>query len=683
MRHVPQWVHFAAAAALGIAATACLSGGNESISPLTQEALTQYEEAIALLETAEYERAKLELEELIDDRSDLSLALDSEPDIKAQARWAFVLANSLYQVNRWVETLERILAIAGPLLTDTTGKRGGLEGLHQGLTAAHLRAGLTPTQSDIVQGLLDGFLTDFVSFFNSNLRQIEALRENENAQSFSLVFRALPVRIGGFDIMDLAGEHDMGEVFFLESLYRLINGVLTTIIAIDLAVGFPPSDLVNHTLDVIAELSSGVDPVGAAINLAAAYIFYNDRLLGLESAEEMKTAGDFYEDGFLNILQAVEFMQSELATDPDQDDDLIGLIPGNEEEPLVLELHIDFQPVPVPGVDTNGLENLQVEFEEDILTSIDNISKSFAGEPGARISWARDIVPLLSLAVVTLLRSGVFDGLIDAALDSAELDPELVSSINSILDSDLLQTNVVEGLILGLIPDVFEFDVGAYFERNPQAPRNFLPFWTSPTTQAVTDPTTGEVEVLTDWSSPTLLVSWECNDALDATPFNAPLNAEAVGSGAQTFLFCNADLGHEVLDCDLFAPEGFCVTSSGAEVSQPADAALLGMLDDTRSPNFVSMHANFLDNLREMGINSPDQPSQDFGLRRDGINSTLPYMAFRDPSFGEMLWIKLEERNNEELDEYITPTNNGFRTATNRSLNALVHSLLDEILSLL
>ncbi len=622
-------------------------------------AFVALEESVKLLEQGKYLAAKLEAEPLLDPNDPLGNEITCDQVSLDQARYTWLMANSLSQINEWVENLATILGVAESLDL-LAPDASGLQALGG---------------SGLLAGTIDGFLSEFIKFFETN---VEVLKEIKSNEAFNIRYRNLPIKFGPLPtLMNLKGEHDLGEVYFVDMVHLFIASLLNIAIAIDYTINldFP----INHIIEVVENDLADPDTTSftsGVLNLLGVVLYTQPKLLGLADAQKMQRAGNQLGDAFASFVNAFNFMKGEVDSsnqtapyfDQDQSDDVVGFDERSNGD-QILTLHIEFSPQPIPGIDATELTDLEIRIDEEILNSLANIRDAFGGKPGVRISWARDLVPIISVIAATLLQSGAFDGLIDAVLESSEVDAATREGLDGFLGSSLLDANLIEGVILGIIPDVFEFDVGAYFKQPQASIRDFLPYWTYP--EEVTDleidsssPTGFTVVTVTDWYAITMLVDYECDDGSNDHP-EVPDDNEIPNdpsSGAQA-LICDGD-GLTAVDADHF------------------------YYGQVTTETFANLHGDLVKNLKEMHdyVEEPNHPftvpnSDEIGIRQDDVTSKLPYFALRDPTLGNILYIKLDSASIDFSNEQMAPYDNGqFNLATNRTFNTLIHGLFAGLL---
>ena len=402
----------------------CIFGGGENVPKLFPDALEVLQQGKEQLEAGEYLKARNTLEPLLDETKDIGVALNHNLVAKDQARYSYVMANSLNQINEWINTTSLILGIA------VDAGLFGAPGVDDGFNPAALS---TLGGSGLVAGALDSMLDSFSDFFSKNSKILQEIKKNPD---FSINYLHLPLKFDavGITVMDLLGEHDLGEVYFLDAVYLLADAVMKTILAVDFTISFKATDLpLGYIGDRVQAEFDSENPAYMDLlsNLTALILHKQRKLLGLASGPVMTEAGTLYAASFASLGSAIDTI---LAETDDQSDDLVARLEKDDE--IYLKLNIDFGNIVV--IDLETLENLEFLVTDELQAALDNIQAAFAGEAGKRVSWARDIVPVLSVIAAALVRSGFVEVLLDAALDLSGSDPAAVGDISGLLNSDLI-----------------------------------------------------------------------------------------------------------------------------------------------------------------------------------------------------------------------------------------------------
>jgi hypothetical protein len=610
--------------------------------------------AVRMLDAGDYNSALLDLEKLVSpqsgDAASVKLAEALKKDVQSldQARFAFVLAKTLNQIDEWIKLISQVVGLVSGL--DLSPEAA----LAVALDPAAGTGIVAPTIGNILSALLD--------FFEEMHTALEPVKRNPK---FQLRMQNFPVRFGDFTILKAPGEYDLGEVYLLDSMFQLAIGAMRGLNSIDYTISLD-KQAIGYLFEKIGELQT--DDISLLIedilNLLGVVLYSQPRLLGVGDATELKESGNALRDSMDSFIKSLEFMRAE--TD-EQSDDIIGYIrsAGNEQ----LEIHLQPQPIPGLPVDNEKLKNVRVDLSEDVFESLGRIRSSLNRE-AVRVSWAKDIVPLASLAVVTLLRTGAFNGLIFSALDLANLDEATMATVEQVLSGDILTTDFVTNIVLGFLPDVFEFDLGTYFNAEvPSGIRDVLPFFTLPVSEpaeygeSTTRPVYAEDgTTITGWEpylpvtkwqddlgSITLLLEYECKVGT--------VESRAVPEG----FLCDDTVG-EPIDLSHFIPE------AGSPIS--AEAFI----------NWWSAKGR-LQNLQLL-------PGGELGMPNDGLANPIPYLALQDPAVGGLLYINLGNVPGNLIAEETVQTHyigrglgdvSGWVPADNFTLNALLAGVIGAI----
>jgi hypothetical protein len=630
----------AIALAFSMALTSC-TGGEEVDADLVK-ARKVVAAAIQTLDTGDYRLAKLDLEPIVSptigdpEGQRMATALKQDVQTLDKARFAYVLAATLTEVDDWIKLIGQVSS----LLTGA-----GI------LAPADLAAmALDPQAGTGAIAPIVGNLFDSLQGFSERMHNVlELIKSNA---SFELRLRDFPVTLGDYTIFRAPGQYDLGEVYLIDSMFLLLLGAVQGLNAIDYTVSLTGKGGtgLSHIFALVGELQTSDIPqlVDDILNLIGVVLYTQPKLLAIGDATALRASGDNLRDALDSHIRSLEFMRAERDT---QDDDVIGYVyEGNKE---FVEIHLVPQPIPGLPVDNDKLVDLRLPVTEDLLTSLDRFRSSLAGEP-VRVSWAKDIVPLASLGTVTLLQTGAFHGLIYSALDLASLDQATLDAIYNVLDGDLLSADLVTSLIVGFIPDVFEFDLGAFFRAAvPAGPRDILPFFTMPTTSPIYE---DGATVPSSWEenldSITLLLEYECK-------------VGAVESRAVPGNFLCDDTAGTPTDLSHFIPE------VGSPISDPTFVEYWGS-------------SGRLANLQLL----PEGGDFGLGMPADGIASPIFYTALQDPTVGGLLYINLTNVPGNLLYEPTVQTHYSSRglgdvsawvPADNFTLNALIAGVIGAI----
>lgn len=308
--------------------------------------------------------------------------------------------------------------------------------------------------------------TNILMFLEDMSERLEKIKNYENF-SFTINNFIYSLNAGGlfsFSI-DLSGEYDLGEVFFIESVMKILDGVIKMFLSIDLDIKLATITKISKYItnsNWNQRLSQNFSE--AVFNIISVILNEQLNLLGLEPSEGREILLDGalnLASGFENMARGLDFIFKE--KDP-QENDILG---ASEDKPNTLIL---------PGTSGGQFIKYELQLPSNITSSIENIQKNLSGDSSVRINWARDIAPLLAVGVYMIINSGLLESVIDLLLSQIE-DPEIVNLIKGFLSPGVLTVDLLQGFITVIIGNVLEFDLG-YFVRNPSSLRELLPAWT-------------------------------------------------------------------------------------------------------------------------------------------------------------------------------------------------------------
>lgn len=570
------------------------------------------------LSAAEYNLARGAAQRVVDD-PDLDRVDHLVVD---QARFCYTTARTLANVDELAERMEDLL---GFILDLVAGEDGGFLSPHD--IAYELHAQYEP---QLIESFLFSFLSRLETSFEVNAAQLEQIIAKDR---FEWSLGRLPVTLAGQELLDAGGHYDMAEVHILYGLTRTISATFSVLRAINFS--FQLSSVTQYVLgDYETPLDDFADfPVTAIMNVASVFLAGNPSFLTLkgDGASQMESAGHGYAAGWDGILKAVRHMRH--VRTGDQSKYLIEYM-RNDDDQDVFILHLSFEASPIPFVDLQRLDDLEIPLSENIMESMEIMRDNFAGVSGAHmVSLQEDVFPMIALMTTVLLQTGMFDALINTAL--AEFDESSGDQIKSVIDMFGGNPAIVRGILDTFMPVGMEFDFGNMFHA-AMGPRHILPAWF--------EPTQAEKDAWTDAGQPmaraftvaTFVLSYECS--------NGERPIDGVGDGddkVEGYLCESATDGTHFQDLD---PEG-------------SDR----WRNNTTTANFE----------RSAGGWEGEIP-------QDGINSVLPYIGFKDASFGGVLY--LDWTNIANADHMpAPPENERFQPATQQTLNATIAAIFDAV----
>jgi hypothetical protein len=389
------------------------------------------------------------------------------------------------------------------------------------------------------------------------------------------------------------------------------------------------------------------------MNVLGVFLDSQKKFLDVGNANSIKAGGTDLGNAFQDFLLGIQSMEKEK---DNQEDDLFGFYGrglykkdprfekqcGEVDVIGCLEFHAKlgnlFQLLNIGF----NLKLVPVPISDRLLTGVENIRDNFSGVQGVRISWKRDIATIVAVIANTLIHSGIVQGIfiLSAALGGS--DPSQYQGILDLLNSDLINPDFLESFLVGLIPDVFEFDMYKYFS-NPKSVRSFLPFWT-PTTYRTLDANKREYF----WVSTTVLYEYECPD--NENPLDPPVDPK--------------DATKRTIVCP--------VSPKDTDHFLPSNTSMVAVT----TPEFEFLHREYLASLKLL--------NSQYGIPKDCVNNSLFYMPIRDPTLGGILYLNLGplvKSDNVCLQNWFGSTT--FKPADNFLLGALVPLLIEQVTGIL
>ena len=601
------------------------SKSNNDDSKERQEILHQIDVGKQYLSTADYENADKAFSSLI--------AGDGPKYYKSEAYYGYVLSNMLYQINNAVNDISALLGSLGTMLNQ--GATQSSPELEKKIFIQDFRemAGGTDT---IIKSFMRN-LIDPIENWSSKLAKIEDIGHLE------FTISPFPVKIGQFKIMDISGEHDMGEVHFLEASLNILLGWLHFFMSASYDI-----NILDTTTDyfILYYLLPGIQDDDVAkvpliINTLTLLLNRNDTFLALAKpggVQQSRTARADFQLAWKEFADTIAEIENEK---DDQSDDLIAYEKdqdGNEYAVFNIK-DIDLSTSVIgAGGSEGGVPRVTISSQGKLRLNIGNgmedrlrkISANFEAGPGAPlVTWANDVAPVISALVVMILKSGMLNSVIESALGSmGSSNQQIKDLINTLMNSNLINEDTVTGLLTGLIPDFVAFKFGDFY-NNPIDYRDLLPAWTEGIAQPV-QPIEIDSTVITKFPTDYFLFEYECGDPAkpitDVTGQLGPLMVDSFVCNDQYYSAVTPQTGGEVKLTDMghFGKNGwvYCQHITSDVV------------------NKIEIHP--LD---------PDAPYQ--GFSADGFTGILPYIYFPDPSFDHLIELKLQylDYNNYNVDE--------------------------------
>lgn len=569
------------------------------------------------LAAGDYEMAKLAAYNVVKG----NLMADDHASVD-QAVFCYTTANTLYRINEVTKNIESQLTMVAGLLNGTGGFAPSItpQGI-QKLASDYVNGRLDPQAAGAIGVFLDSYLAPVQSLLEENAKLLEFIIQRNK---FQWQIDALPLKIADKQLINAGGRYDLGEVQLLYGLTRGLLGVIYLVQSQDYTVSL---EIVQYAMQAQTDnplLNLSENPVRALSNAFAVLMTTSPKFLLLDSSvgkEKMKNAGDGFAHTFDAILKAINVMQKRPAAL--QAEHVVEFKTENDQNYFVL--HMQFENL-VPLVDLRKFDGTAIPLRDDVVAALENIAKDFNGDSGVNTNLQRDIFPIVAIGVVVLINSGAFQALIDLALGSA--DQATQDTINRALGLVAENADLLLAALVGAVPVEIELDFG-YIFKNPVGLRDVFPAWVHPDIAATKDE--AYYQALT---RSTVVYSYECLDDTDP----------------------------------LVTGELLCANPTDKDHFRPLDSTAYVFWDGpgvTWSDPSIRWE-NLLTN--NFGTLWPgDAPSP-----KDGIQTGIPYIGWKDASFGGLLYLDVTTINQSGL---IT-AGNGIKKANLQSLNATIASIV-------
>lgn len=288
---------------------------------------------------------------------------------------------------------------------------------------------------------------------------------------------AFTIRVGG--------EFDLGEVYFLSGVLRSLQGVALVCQAADTGVLGDPG-MQTHVITDPAELDRDF-----LFDLYADFLADAPDFLTLDTEHDgaglLARAADLLTESMDDLFESIKVI---LAEEDDQSDDII-----------VLEVEGGVEYFSVRIRENDRESNPRTERNPELGSALERIRDGFAADGGVRISWGRDLVPILAAVISTFTKTAIFDYLFERFL-GIDMGPVFIPSDFS-------------EVLFAIIPDVVEFDFGKFL-RDPSDAylRSIAP-----------------VNMSDDGGDPFLLVEYECGETLGRRQLICPFPEAITSTG--------------------------------------------------------------------------------------------------------------------------------------------------------
>ncbi len=465
-------------------------------------------------------------------------------------------------------------------------------------------------------------------------KNIKRLREiQQEGKDFRIYIKSLPIKIKLIIIsytLDFGGEHDLGLTYFFDSILSFIDSIFRFLFSVSVNIG--------GALDIPKYLEGTTisqDPILHGGRIATYLLIKNPDLLDVSSEVEVQRARFQLSE---TMRKTISFIDYVLQNNVDTENDIIYLSSGEDELRMRYKYEGEERDVAI-------LKRSDVEtFREKINKILQNLEGK-----GGKISLSQDFFYVASVMLVGVIKSGVFDAILDVIINLVGGQNEQIQTLKQLMSSDLFQPTAVSGLLGGIFGDVFYFDLGLMFsnlEKRETKLRRWLPAWTTiyPTDRGVTD-------VKKKFRN-NFVVEWDC--------------------------------GAKLYSEDITSPEYKREEFFGLSCTSPQPEADMSHFSEELTSYKISIQVERI----------PNWQVGQWEIPQDGAFFNFPYILWQDPSFGGLLWIKkegiisLSGEKVESVRQFLDSCNvqEGIqkydvnRQAGNCALNMAVQLIIDKLL---
>lgn len=527
--------------------------------------------------------------------------------------------------------------------------------LEVGSIIAQSVGGLSPRirthQSTIEQSTVNDVL--FYILDSNLLRPISTIIENaeiaaQSESDWNMYVENLiwTIKIGDrvFWQIGVTGELDRTDAILMALSFRLIEVALKIILSVDIHLDARNLSRIYDFVEEIGGMRAiQKNPRIVVLNILPFILNDKPSFLGVEPKRGLRFMKEDVPTAIKMISKhGVDFYDSILAEKDDQIDDVIAYI---QEEGEVEKLgKLAFPTTSTYFADNDlsdriGRRVASVSIPPpDLRYFFENLGKSLEGE---KVGWG-DIIEITSFVVVVILKTGIFDSVIDALAGAAGrsgIPPNIVSGIGS-----MVNPGFIAGIVKGVVPDQIAFSLKPIFER-PLAVRDLLPVWTD---------------------EPAFLVEWECHsNSPDITPLAEDNPAFLFFCKYPKMRYCfekaeGRRCNIRFLDCvwtPLSVEDKVCDTYCGFDCGGQEDAEDICLSrrehecltfcierEDVVYPDGARVSKckgslSFLDSEHFRPRPGTKNNHGKGAIPQDGISSVVPYVLFQDPTFYGVLYI--------------------------------------------
>ncbi len=333
-------------------------------------------------------------------------------------------------------------------------------------TAPQTPLKLTPQASSSgVNAIMESVINDaFLDSLDAIFPYWDKLKQHPE---FSMTIDKLPAQIGVAPYLvykvDLGGVHDIGTVYFISGLARLVKSLMYIVYSMNFDVTASLPGLVQQFLPILQGKQALTVDRDFILGLLAYIIDSSQNFLTLEpnmGKQRLSQAADLLALAIQDLLSCVDSISAEKG---DQSTHLVGYKSEGNKSYLVFNLKDE----------SGNAESIPIEFSDQIKTSLNNLISSIqATGGGVRASWAGDLAPFVGLIVQAALQSGMLDPVLSFAMPMLQtyIGSDTVAMINQLMGTvkSLAKSGVISGAITTVIPDAIQFDFGKFMHDPPQ-----------------------------------------------------------------------------------------------------------------------------------------------------------------------------------------------------------------------
>ena len=296
--------------------------------------------------------------------------------------------------------------------------------------------------------------------------------------------------------LDIGGEYDLGEVYFMQAGFKFLKGMAMLAASINFQLSSSALSVFgSQFLPLLTGETAGLemsrdlifDSLTTILDTSPNFFTIEPTQGRARMAEVADLMGGAIDDLFT-------FLETIAAEADDQEDDVMAYKPEGNRKYFVVHLYDELEERHI---------EMKIQFTENVKTSLERISSSYQASGGVRANWARDLAPFLGFFIQGMWETTIPAAVIELVIpyftgiigeETAQMITDMMATFESLASEELLA-----GMLTLIIPDVIEFDLGKFF-RDP--PSEFLRLMMPPLT------TDGE-------GNRTVMIEYECDDLTD------------------------------------------------------------------------------------------------------------------------------------------------------------------------